>query len=499
MLENNRYGIVGVLLALVSGLAFLYWVGDSKSQGLTDDEVSSQSKTVQIDPPSSVTRVNNDPEARKKKTGKVRITQDTLDRIAGGMDTVVSVPLFDGEVIQVQLEERQPLGTMGTLVYGRIQKEADSVAHFSIVKNAMYAEFTLEDGREFKIESLPYGKHEYQLIEVDTVTVLHHRNPPGSRIPRFINGKRVVACYRVDVPKSPLPLRKMLGQESWEPEMKVIASDTGQVGFSDRIELRQPYEKSDYPPKPRKDTEPKVKLLGAVKGSVRWVDVGIWYTPQAAANVGSPQKVAARAGGWIAGASAANRKSGVEFMFQGAGDFVYKIDKEFDGFAIGDSLGYISGGASAEVNAIHDKWRDDNQADLISLMIDGRRVDQAAGLGQLLGSLSGNQGTAFNSCLHNVGSGTFAHECGHNMGLGHDATEGTSGIQSNSWGNHFPDPFGSTNGYRTIMAYSKTGFERRVNMWSSPKAYYKGVPTGTQAADAVGTLNQTCIPVSEYR
>ena len=246
MLPKNKLGIAGVIMALVFVVAAVLVVLSAR-----DGEPAKQPKTVRINPPSSVSEplppvADVDLEERKKKTGKVKITQDTLDRITGGEETLVAVPLFDGEVIQVQLEERQPLGSTGMLVYGKVQGEPNSQAHFSIVKHAMVAKFTLEDGREFKIESLPQGKHEYQLIEIDTVAVLRHFNRPGVPEPvhtGILNGEKVVAepCRFVDIPKSQMPLRKMLGAEAWDPEMKVVALKPNQDGLSNRVKLRQPY------------------------------------------------------------------------------------------------------------------------------------------------------------------------------------------------------------------------------------------------------------------
>ena len=82
------------------------------------------------------------------------------------------------------------------------------------------------------------------------------------------------------------------------------------------------------------------------------------------------------------------------------------------------------------------------------------------------------------------------------MGLGHDASQGSKGILANSWGNHFK---AEGKGYRTIMAYGKSGYQTRVNLWAGPSVTYKGAATGSSSADAVGTLKQTSIPVSKYR
>ena len=129
MLPKNKFGIAGVIVALVFVVAAVLVVLSAR-----DGEPAKQPKTVRINPPSSVSEplppaADVDLEERKKKTGKVKITQDTLDRITGGEETLVAVPLFDGEVIQVQLEERQPLGSTGMLVYGKVQGEPNSQAH----------------------------------------------------------------------------------------------------------------------------------------------------------------------------------------------------------------------------------------------------------------------------------------------------------------------------------------------------------------------------------
>ena len=84
MLPNKKYGLAGFLVALVSVLAVLF-LANPKSYVVTDDEVEnrSSSKVVQIDPPSEVAEApspvnDDDPGAWKKKTGKVKITQNTL-------------------------------------------------------------------------------------------------------------------------------------------------------------------------------------------------------------------------------------------------------------------------------------------------------------------------------------------------------------------------------------------------------------------------------------
>ena len=222
----------------------------------------------------------------------------------------------------------------------------------------------------------------------------------------------------------------------------------------------------------------------------------MWYTPRVETLFGDTAKVTAAAGSLIAGANTANNDSGTGFVFQVAS--LYKIDKDFDGTQMSNSLNYISPFANnnTAINNTHNAERDSSKADLISLMVDGTKSSGVAGLGWVLKNIAGSQNVAYNSILHTVSSKTFSHECGHNMGLGHDASQGSKGILANSWGNHFT---AGGKGYRTIMAYGKSGYQTRVNLWSGPSVMYQGTATGSSSADAVGTLKQTSIPVSKYR
>ena len=511
-------------------------------------ENPAESSVVQIDPPSAVTEIlppvsGVDPDARKKKTGRVKVTQDTLDRITGGEESLVAVPLFDGEVVQVQLEERQPLGLAGTLVYGKVRGEPNSRVRFSIVKHAMVACLALEDGREFRIGSLPQGKYEYQLAEVDTVLQLRHQKFPGIPGPahvRYFDGEKVTALptYVVGVPKNQMPLRKMLGEEVCDREMKVVAIEFGQDGLSNRVKLRRPYGEADSPDRDKTQASEKTPsglmasssqqaqaqpaglagggtwvinkygqwqqrpAYGGTPGGSGSVSAGFWYTPKVETLFGDPSKVAAEAGIRIAAANLANKDSGLSFSFGMAGD-VYKIAREFDGTQINASLDYISPSVNKANAATHNAQRDATKADIVTLMIDGTKSNGISGLAWKLTSLKGRDTQAFNSIVHKQvpasvswEAKTWAHEVGHNMGLGHDASQGSKGILANSWGNHF---MAGGKGYHSIMAYPKAPFSNTALVWAGPNVTYKGAKSGSAAADAVGTLRQTSRTIGKYR
>ncbi|MEE2714497.1 MAG: hypothetical protein VYD34_00650, partial [Verrucomicrobiota bacterium] len=344
---------------------------------------SVESEVVQIATPSTVVQpltpvADVDSDTKRKKVGKVKITQDTLDRITRGKESLVAVPLFDGEVIQVQLEERQPLGLAGTLVYGKVQGEPNSRVHFSIVKHAMVASFILEDGREFKMSSMPQGKHEYQLAEIDTIAVLRHQKFPGVPGPvhtGYVNGEKVIALpsYVVAIPKNQMPLRKMLGEEVWDREMKMVDIQPDHDGLTSRVKLRRPYVEAGRPDNIQSSEKIPSGLMASLtqqaqvqpvglggggwvinkygqwqkkpvvgqRGSGGGVSVGFWYTPKVETLFGDAAKVGAEAGTRIAAANQANKDSGLSFSFGMAGS-AYRISKEFDGTQINASLDYIT-------------------------------------------------------------------------------------------------------------------------------------------------------------
>ena len=126
----------------------------------------------------------------------------------------------------------------------------------------------------------------------------------------------------------------------------------------------------------------------------------MWYTPKVETLFGDTAKVTAAAGSLIAGANTANNDSGTGFVFQVAS--LYKIDKDFDGTQMSNSLNYISPFANnnTAINNTHNAERDSSKADLISLMVDGTKSSGVAGLGWVLKNIAGSQNVAYNSILH---------------------------------------------------------------------------------------------------
>ncbi|MDG2214954.1 MAG: M12 family metallo-peptidase [Verrucomicrobiota bacterium] len=474
----------------------------------------------------------------KEKAEKIKINQSTLDRIAFGNDRVVQVSLFDGEVVNVGIDQRTPNGPEGAmLVYGKVKGDPHSRVWFSVYKHAMFASLRLGDGREFKIESLPHGKYGFELFESNTSISLRHQFRPGVPEPEMfhvINGEKVrlMHCYATPVPKSLLPPKRMLGLDAWRPEVKVIAMESG---VAERVKLRMPLGKTGtstensvvprppvfagrhaegkggnettaaangtsartpigwLPPPRNPQQQQQQQQQGSQQqqqgGGGTVITVGIIYTPKAEAGLGDAAKVQAKAGTLFAGWNTALKDSGTGASGVQGGK-VFKISKDFDTTQMGECLTWM------RTDKESTDWRDANKADLMTCIMEGKPGGGSVGLGAVLQTTKGNKGTFYNCMWHNYGETTFAHELGHNMGLGHDPTQGSKGIDAWSWGNHFT---AENTGYCTVQAYGKSGFTANALIYSGPNSKYKGVVTGeTDKIDAVRTIKEVMGPISKY-
>jgi hypothetical protein len=135
------------------------------------------------------------------------------------------------------------------------------------------------------------------------------------------------------------------------------------------------------------------------------------------------------------------------------------------------------------MDAVH-SWRNTYGADLVVLLA---RIEDAGGIGYLLGNLSGE--SAFGFCVSRVqqtaSSYTTVHELGHNLGCGHHKDQFVQpgpGLLSYAAGWRWV----ASNGQRwcSVMCYESGGFypdgqtHTRVAYFSSPLIYHSGALTG---------------------
>jgi len=81
-----------------------------------------------------------------------------------------------------------------------------------------------------------------------------------------------------------------------------------------------------------------------------------------------------------------------------------------------------------------------------------------------------------------LGYYSFGHEIGHNIGLHHNKDKATNKYFNNGYG------YLIYGGYRTILAYSATGHQTRINYYSNPDVRFNRRVTGTRRANNAGVI-----------
>lgn len=145
------------------------------------------------------------------------------------------------------------------------------------------------------------------------------------------------------------------------------------------------------------------------------------------------------------------------------------------------------------VDHVHD-LRDQYGADLVSWFNEAPSYCGIAWLNT--GDLSYDAGNGFSVVASDCATGYFStgHELGHNMGSAHDHANAGSAMYNYSYG--YQDPQAT---FRTVMAYNCSGGCARVQHFSNPAVNFGGKPTGASDADNASSINQTRIPVSQWR
>ena len=99
---------------------------------------------------------------------------------------------------------------------------------------------------------------------------------------------------------------------------------------------------------------------------------------------------------------------------------------------------------------------------------------------------------AMKSCA--LGYYTFGHELGHNFGCHHDPDSDTNTDFSYGHG-HLIEQGVASKGYRTVLAYSSSNHETRVNYYSNPAVIF----SETQTATGVSGLSNNARVITENR
>ncbi len=215
----------------------------------------------------------------------------------------------------------------------------------------------------------------------------------------------------------------------------------------------------------------------------------IVYTPDAATALGSANAAQAKAGARIANLNTCLSNSGLNSI---TATLVHtaQVSQNFGQNGHSAALSFL--GSDATVASLRDQYK----ADCVSIIIQGATIPSGTlGLGSLLMVQGGVPSHQKTSVWHSAPDETFSHEIGHNHGCGHDPGNGNS-IFAYARGNYFT---GSGTGYRTVMAYQKSGFNTRAPVFSGPSIQYKGGTTGSASADNAKTIGITNPAIQKYK
>ena len=247
----------------------------------------------------------------------------------------------------------------------------------------------------------------------------------------------------------------------------------------------------------------RVQLDQAASDATATIDVMVVYTPAARvwanSNEGSISNVIAQA---MEKAQLAADNSGVfmtvRMVHSAEVAYTESGDSEID-------LYRLQGSGDGYLDSVH-TLRNTYGADVVVMFT---RIDDAGGIGYLLGSPFGAPAYAFSITRVQQASWTYTtvHEIGHNMGLGHHKDQifqPGPGLDSYSAGWRWV----STNGgrYCSIMTYESGSYfsdgltHTRVPYFSNPSITYVGAATGDAAnGDNARTVRETKNVVAAYR
>eukprot|EP00095_Tigriopus_kingsejongensis_P011820 maker-scaffold423_size175618-snap-gene-0.9 protein:Tk11820 transcript:maker-scaffold423_size175618-snap-gene-0.9-mRNA-1 annotation:"hypothetical protein" len=94
-----------------------------------------------------------------------------------------------------------------------------------------------------------------------------------------------------------------------------------------------------------------------------------------------------------------------------------------------------------------------------------------------------------------LGYYSFGHELAHMFGCGHNSEATKKGYYPYGFGKFLNPPTNS--GYRTIMSYGRSGYNRRINYFSGPNIVYQGIRTGDESHDNARLLTEKRFIISQ--
>jgi hypothetical protein len=365
-----------------------------------------------------------------------------LDGLEKNSSRAFQFNLFPGADYQVQLEPGRLEGGRGRLFTGAVWGVEES--QVLLVRRGEALAGTLFIPGEGSFRFWPDHDDVYWIEEVDSSEPLHC----GSCDPRG----EVTAPFDFE------PGMAEFEQEEWFPPA-----------------IGEEWEPGEF-------EEPEV---------IRHVEVMVVYTARSRQGVGSTEGMEALIELAMAEANLvlANSEVPVRLRLVHTGEVSYEESGDLD-----LDLRRLRFRNDGYLDEVHE-WRDQYQADLVSLWVD--TSNRHSGLAYL--TLLSDFGFSVLVRRLAVGQYLFIHELGHNFGCDHDRESTTGhGKYSYSHGRRF-----SSEGvlYRTVMCHAPG---RVIPYFSNPRVLFQGVPTGIEAgepgeADNARTIRENAATVDNYR
>ena len=242
-------------------------------------------------------------------------------------------------------------------------------------------------------------------------------------------------------------------------------------------------------------------------GDTTVTDVLVVYTPAVDDAVGGVLAAHALADLFVAETNQAYQDSGVNqevFLTR-----VVEVDY-VESDSSGRDLSRLANPEDGHMDEVHE-LREKTGSDLVHLIAD---VQDVCGIAYLMVYVTpAFESAGFGLTSHTCGGRVFAHELGHNMGLRHDRyvdSADTPYSYSHGYVNRaaFEEGADASKRWRTVMAYdnecSEAGFTcSELLRFSNADQEYEGDPlgiaTGSDAADARRSLNETRHVVAGFR
>ncbi|MDP6903625.1 MAG: M12 family metallo-peptidase [Verrucomicrobiota bacterium] len=461
--------------------------------GASGDNLSKDSKDPKDKEASSV---SHDIQIKKKVLNSM---------LQAGKGTKFKVVLFEGQEIKVSITRRDPLLEKGAILYGTVDGEPGSSAHFSIYEGAMFAKIMFGTQR-YKIDYKKDG--EYKLSEIG-LNGLTTRFNGGCGLFETENG--VASKYRLVPRKNFLPNRYMLDPAISSPEIFCLAEGKDEKSIErqkKRLSMRYPMgglqsqdaaqgmEMQMPESAKRSSVQASRRPIGFLPpggasgggsggggggGTAGQVTVMFCYTSELEADIGATA-VVAKAGIFEASMNKCFSNSGIQNNVKTVGTFKTSKNFTFSEADMQASLSWMrddSGGVGAE--------RDKLKADLVSLLVKGSGQGGVLGMAWLLDAKATKPEKGFSVFHHDSPDLVFAHELGHNYGCGHSLLNPkNSGASSYSHGDFFTGDDGKM--YCTVMGYAHLAPGGQGSTWveyfSSPIVKYKGKPTSNDGSKA---------------